>query len=33
MTEKGDQHVLVLDRTILHPQGGGQPSDEGFISS
>jgi Ser-tRNA(Ala) deacylase AlaX len=22
---------MVLDRTIFHPQGGGQPNDEGFI--
>ncbi|CDW81733.1 threonyl and alanyl trna synthetase second additional domain-containing protein [Stylonychia lemnae] len=33
LTDKGDEHVLVLDRTIFHPQGGGQPSDEGFITS
>ena len=23
--------VMVLDKTIFHPQGGGQPSDEGYI--
>jgi len=23
--------IVVLDRTIFHPQGGGQPSDTGFI--
>lgn len=22
---------MILDRTIFHPQGGGQPNDEGFI--
>ncbi|CAN0396388.1 unnamed protein product, partial [Ectocarpus sp. 12 AP-2014] len=21
--------AIILDRTIFHPQGGGQPSDEG----
>ena len=24
--------MVILDKTILHPQGGGQPSDEGFLS-
>lgn len=24
--------ALVLDRTIFHPQGGGQPADTGFIA-
>ena len=30
---KGDdgRHVLILDRTVFHPQGGGQPADNGFI--
>ena len=28
----GDE-VLVLDKTIFHPQGGGQPADRGFIAS
>ena len=23
---------LVLEKTIFHPQGGGQPSDQGFIA-
>jgi Ser-tRNA(Ala) deacylase AlaX len=23
--------IMVLDSTIFHPQGGGQPNDEGFI--
>ncbi|KAJ8905167.1 hypothetical protein NDN08_001676 [Rhodosorus marinus] len=31
-TEKSEWS-LVLDRTIFHPSGGGQPSDEGQISS
>lgn len=26
------RHVLILDSTIFHPQGGGQPSDTGFIT-
>lgn len=30
--EQGET-VLVLDSTIFHPQGGGQPADEGFITS
>ncbi|XP_024022653.1 uncharacterized protein LOC21406297 isoform X2 [Morus notabilis] len=31
---KGDdgRHALVLDRTVFHPQGGGQPADLGFIA-
>lgn len=28
---KGFQHVIVLDRTVFHPQGGGQPADRGMI--
>nr|KJB38609.1 hypothetical protein B456_006G263200 [Gossypium raimondii] len=30
---KGDdgRKALILDNTIFHPQGGGQPSDTGFI--
>lgn len=28
-----DQHVVVLESTIFHPQGGGQPSDEGHITA
>lgn len=30
-TEDGRQ-ALILDSTIFHPQGGGQPSDTGFIA-
>ncbi|KAM0029680.1 putative alanine--tRNA ligase [Helianthus debilis subsp. tardiflorus] len=26
------RHVLILDSTVFHPQGGGQPSDTGFIA-
>ena len=25
------QIAVILDKTICHPQGGGQPSDEGFL--
>lgn len=28
-----DKQILILDETIFYPQGGGQPSDVGFISS
>ncbi|XP_027332746.1 uncharacterized protein LOC113847701 [Abrus precatorius] len=30
---KGDdgRHGLILDRTVFHPQGGGQPADTGFV--
>ena len=28
-----EDHIVVTDRTIFHPQGGGQPSDEGTIVS
>ncbi|CAA2959601.1 Alanine--tRNA ligase [Olea europaea subsp. europaea] len=31
-TEDGRQ-VLILDSTIFHPQGGGQPADPGLISN
>ena len=24
---------MILDRTIMHPQGGGQPSDEGYLQN
>ena len=27
-----DQYYLLLDKTVFHPQGGGQPSDDGYIS-
>ena len=23
--------TVILDKTICHPQGGGQPSDEGYL--
>jgi Ser-tRNA(Ala) deacylase AlaX len=28
-----DDHVVITSETIFHPQGGGQPSDEGSIES
>ncbi|KAI1323791.1 Threonyl/alanyl tRNA synthetase [Xylariaceae sp. FL0255] len=28
-----EDHVVVTEKTIFHPQGGGQPSDEGVIKS
>ena len=30
---EGGQRELILDRTLFYPQGGGQPSDRGLISS
>ena len=30
---ESDVVEIVLDRTVLHPQGGGQPTDHGAISS
>eukprot|EP01083_Nonionella_stella_P140768 432398_1 len=30
---KEDECVVILDKTIFHKQGGGQPSDVGTISS
>jgi Ser-tRNA(Ala) deacylase AlaX len=30
---KGSKAYIELDRTIFHPLSGGQPSDEGTISS
>ena len=32
-TKQGSTPAVVLDRTIFHPQGGGQPSDVGTIIS
>lgn len=29
--DKGNQYYFVLDRTIFHPKGGGQPSDMGIL--
>eukprot|EP01102_Stenamoeba_stenopodia_P005023 TRINITY_DN15524_c0_g1_i1.p1 TRINITY_DN15524_c0_g1~~TRINITY_DN15524_c0_g1_i1.p1 ORF type:complete len:288 (+),score=64.36 TRINITY_DN15524_c0_g1_i1:50-865(+) len=29
--ETKKKHVILLDKTIFHPQGGGQPFDTGFI--
>jgi alanyl-tRNA synthetase len=31
--ENGDKKLLVLDKTIFFPEGGGQPSDTGFIGN
>ncbi|KAI1649886.1 ThrRS/AlaRS common domain-containing protein [Daldinia loculata] len=30
---KEDDHVVVTEKTIFHPQGGGQPSDVGVMKS
>jgi Ser-tRNA(Ala) deacylase AlaX len=30
--DEGEMVGIILDRTIFHPQGGGQPSDEGSIN-
>ncbi|KAI1287918.1 Threonyl/alanyl tRNA synthetase [Xylaria venustula] len=32
-TANEDDHVLITDQTIFHPQGGGQPSDVGVITA
>ncbi|KAM7279107.1 hypothetical protein ACFE04_006241 [Oxalis oulophora] len=31
--DNGTRQALILDSTIFHPQGGGQPSDTGFITT
>jgi Ser-tRNA(Ala) deacylase AlaX len=31
--EESGRRAVVLDATIFHPQGGGQPADTGVISS
>jgi len=33
MTKESDRDVVILDQTILYPQGGGQPCDTGSIVS
>ena len=30
-SSESDHHVVILDKTICHPQGGGQPFDTGFM--
>lgn len=30
---QADDHVVITDSTIFHPQGGGQPSDQGTMKS
>jgi len=30
---QANEHTVVLDQTVFHPQGGGQPSDTGLIKS
>ena len=32
-TNPGDAHVVVTEQTVFHPQGGGQPSDIGVMTS
>lgn len=29
--KKGEEFIITVNKTIFHPQGGGQPSDTGFI--
>jgi len=31
LKEKGSRYYIILDKTIFHPKGGGQPSDVGSI--
>lgn len=31
-TDKEGEYAVILDKTIFHPQGGGQPADEGTLS-
>jgi len=31
--DKGQHCYLILDKTIFHPKGGGQPSDKGIVRS
>uniref|UniRef100_A0A1D1YHN7 Alanyl-tRNA editing protein AlaX-L n=1 Tax=Anthurium amnicola TaxID=1678845 RepID=A0A1D1YHN7_9ARAE len=32
LVEDGGRHAIILDSTIFHPQGGGQPADTGRIA-
>lgn len=29
--QEDSRTVVILDKTVFHPQGGGQPYDKGFI--
>lgn len=31
LAEPDGRYAITLDRTLFHPQGGGQPSDAGWI--
>lgn len=31
LRKEEDEHVVIFDRTIFYPQGGGQPADQGHI--
>ena len=31
LVKEPNHHVIILESTIFHPQGGGQPNDEGVI--
>lgn len=31
IAEPDGRYAITLDRTLFHPQGGGQPSDSGWI--
>lgn len=33
LRQEGERVAVVLDQTILYPQGGGQPFDTGFIEA
>ncbi|CAM6093003.1 unnamed protein product [Calypogeia fissa] len=33
LVKEGDRLAVIVDRTILYPQGGGQPCDTGYISA
>ena len=33
ITKEADEAIVILDKTIFHPQGGGQPNDEGHMQN